>query len=327
MDRPVKVLITGASGFVGLQLVSKLRMILPGGSVITAVDKSQRIPSVTPSNNVAVLYRSMDLLRESEIQGLVEEARPDVVCHLAAIATTGDLVNAGLDLWDVNVTGTLHLARAVQRIVPEACFIFASSSEVYGRVFATGEALDETAALAPMNHYARSKLAAEFALSSVFSAPSRLVILRLFNHTGAGQDARFALPAFASQIAKIEAGLMDARIRVGNLSAKRDFLDIRDVIRAYVKVIENAFNLGSFSTYNICSGNSYLMSDILRSFIEKSTKEIIIEEDPLRMRASEIRAVTGNAALFVEKFDWSPEISLDTTVSDILDYWRQEIIF
>jgi GDP-4-dehydro-6-deoxy-D-mannose reductase len=207
---PRRTLITGASGFVGCHLVPHLAASFPATDLFT---------------------EHVDVTDRDAIVKAVRDARPDVCIHLAAITAVAGARSDPDRAWRVNLHGALNLARAMLAFAPYCRLVFASSAEIYGRSFESGQPLDETALLAPMNSYAATKAAADLALRAMANDGLNVVRLRLFNHTGPGQSQVFVLPAFTRQIALIESGRQAPPLRVGGLDSRRDFLDVRGLCR------------------------------------------------------------------------------------------------
>lgn len=302
------VLVTGGHGFVGRYLLPVLQARLGAGAVVHRLDRHGAAPAV-------------DLLNTGMVRALVARARPDLIVHLAAQSSVGQSAGKAADTWRVNVGGTVNLAEAVAAECPDATFVFSSSAEVYGSSFNAGR-VDEATPPRPQSVYARTKLAAEGALADTLRPENQLIVFRPTNHSGAGQDRRFVLPAFAEQVAAIEAGLMPGVLRVGSLTAERDFLDVRDVVDAYVGVLAQPGS-GRRQTYNIASGHPVPIARLLDHVLKLATVPITVESDPVRMRPSEvartdvasdsIRALTG----------WAPRIALHDTVADVLNGCRR----
>ncbi len=196
------------------------------------------------------------------------------------------------------------------------------SGEMYGSSALSGMPLDEQTVLAPVSEYAASKAAADLAIGALTRKGLRAVRLRPFNHSGPGQSDRFALPAFARQIAAIELGGADPVIKVGNLEAERDIVDVRDVVEAYITVIEGSDKLPSNAVFNIASGKSVRIGDLLDLMLSFASKKIRIEPDPGRMRAIEIPRYVGNANLAREVLGWKPEFTISRTLRDMYDAYR-----
>ena len=179
--------------------------------------------------------------------------------------------------------------------------------------------------LSPRSVYARSKAAAETIFEDVLPPESHLVTVRPLNHTGAGQDERFVLPSFAAQIARIEAGLVPPKLQVGNLGVERDFLDVRDVIDAYLLILAGAEALPRRAVLNVASGQPRRIGDLLDVMVGASTRWFELEIDPARVRPAEIPRMVGDASAVRRHFGWIPKHSVDELVVELLTYWRGRI--
>jgi GDP-4-dehydro-6-deoxy-D-mannose reductase len=254
----------------------------------------------------------------------VREWRPDLVVHLAAQSSVGHAPHLAEETWRINGAGALNLAGAVARMAPGATVFNVSTGEVYGASFLSGPA-SETTAISPGNIYARSKAAAEAIFADVLPHESRLISVRPLNHTGAGQDERFVLPSFAAQIARIEAGLVDSKLLVGDIRVERDFLDVRDVVDAYLLILAGADSLPPRSLFNVASGEARRVSDLLDLMARASTRPFDVEVDSARFRPAEIPRAVGDAAALRRRFGWSPKRSVDELVGGLMRYWRSRI--
>ena len=239
----------------------------------------------------------------------VERAAPQQVYHLAGQASVAGSFSDPLGTWDVNATGTLRLAQAL----PEAVrLLVVSSAEVYGVVPDDEQPIGEDRPLRPCNPYAASKAAAEMA---ALQARGPVVVARSFNHTGPGQDERFALASFARQLAEIREGHGEPVLRVGNLSARRDLLDVRDVARAYVRLMDQG---EAGQVYNVCSGHAVSMSDAVEQLIALSGTGARLEVDPERVRPVDLPLLCGSGAR-LRALGWAPEIAFRHTLADLLE--------
>jgi nucleoside-diphosphate-sugar epimerase len=302
---PRRILVTGASGFVGRHLLPLLASSFPG---------------------VEIFARRLDVTQHDPVSQAVRDARPDACIHLAAISS---IMGAKCDpdqAWLVNLSGTLNLARALVIHAPESQLLFASSSEIYGKSFQSGLALDETALLAPMNSYAATKAAADLALGAMANDGLRVVRLRPFNHTGPGQSGAFVVPAFACQVARIEAGRQPPRLTVGNLDSLRDFLDVRDVCGAYISCLRAAAELAPGTIVNIASGTPRRIGDILQQLLQMADLRAEIVTDNERMRRSETVSASGNAMRAGQLLGWKPTIPWTQTLEDVLADWRERAV-
>ena len=316
MDNPRRILVTGAGGFVGSWLVDRLASDLPEGAELLATGRASR---------GAVRGADLDVTRAAEVDALVAGFRPTCVVHLAGLSSVVEANADGRRAWDVNLFGTLNLAEAVLRHAPAARFIFASSSEVYGGSFnAVGGTVDETALLDPRNPYAVTKAAADLMLGQMAEAGLSSVRFRLFNHTGPGQSTRFVVPAFAAQIAAAERGEHPPVLRVGNIEARRDFLDVRDVVEAYARAV-TAPDLPRGVAINVASGIPRRIGDVLDALLGLSRVAIRVERDEALMRPSDVPVTTGDARRARDLLDWRPSIAWNTTLEDILDAHRRAV--
>lgn len=310
-----RVLVTGGTGFVGGHLCPLLAQAWP---------HAQRRLLVRPGEGTerpGFERRPVDLCDAGALEEEVARFRPDLVVHLAAQSSVGAARDATGQTWRVNVGATLALAQACARHAPAATLFFASTAEVYGASLNEGPA-DESAVPRPANCYGRSKWAAEMALGDVLGPEATLVIARSFNHTGPGQDTRFAVPAFAAQIAGIEGGALTPELRVGNLEARRDFLDVRDVVEAYVAMIRTAPKSGR-DVFNVASGVGRRIGDVLEGLRALSTRPFAILLDPARDRPAEIASAVGRADKLRARTGWAPRVDWDATLRDVLDDHRR----
>lgn len=296
--QPSRILVTGAGGFVGRHLMAELA---------ARFSEAEGIPGAA------------DLTDETAVHQMVATARPDVVVHLAGIASVSAARADPAAAFAVNLGGTLNLARALLAEAPTALLVHAGSADCYGASFHAGTPLDETAPLAPLNAYAASKAAADLALGAMIAENGlRAIRFRPFNHTGPGQSDAFVLPAFASQLGRIRSGTQSPVIRVGNLSAERDFLDVRDVVRAYATAIERAEALPGAAVLNLASGTPRRIGEVLDSMIRASGLDVKVETDPARLRPVDVPRAAGNARAAARLLGWLPEVPFETTVQDLL---------
>lgn len=307
------VLLTGANGFVGKVMRTCLR---EAGHQVTCTVSS----SPLPQDDVAQVR--MDIRDAASVEQVVQQVRPTHVLHLAAISHVPTSFRDPLLTWQTNVLGSLNLLEAIQRHAPEAFVLFASSSEVYGEAFKTGVALDESSPCRPMNPYAASKLAAELAFVQYFRRGLRGVIARPFNHIGPGQSPDFVTASFAKQIAEIEHGLQPPVLQVGNLEACRDFLDVRDVCDAYARLLDLADQPADQRIFNVASGRARRIQEILDELLAQSSLPITVEQDPQRLRPSDIPFAVGDCRHLQAATGWRPAHALSETLGELLAYWR-----
>ncbi|TIO54740.1 MAG: NAD-dependent epimerase/dehydratase family protein [Mesorhizobium sp.] len=306
-----RILVTGASGFVGSALLQLLEREHVGWEVFVLGHGEGR--------------RNLIDLRDREaIDDAVREVHPTALVHLAAVAAPSDARNDPRHAWDVNVTGTMNLAESVMRHAPEARFVYVGSSEAYGASFqsATGPVTENTP-LRPVDVYGATKAAADLMIGQMSYDGLRAIRFRPFNHTGPGQADTYVVSDFARQVAEILSGKREPVIHVGNLEAERDFLDVRDVVRAYAIAAIQDSKTGPDCVYNIASGRPRRIRDILDMLISQSGIEIEVRADPKRLRPNEIPVACGDASKAHEKLKWTPLVPFEQTIADVLDYWRR----
>ena len=267
------ILVTGAGGFVGQHLVGALETAFPGGRLI-------------PTGLAG--HDRLDITDKAALAAMFGVQRPDFCIHLAAISAIGAAGADPAQSWGINCQGTINVGRAILEHSPAARLVFISTAEVYGASFKPGLPVTEAAPLAPMNTYAATKAAAEMGLCALAASGLRVIRLRPFNHTGPGQREDFVVPAFAGQIARIEAGLSAPEMLVGNLDSERDFLDIADVCAAYIALIRKFDELPNNLALNISTGQTIRIGAILEKLLALTGETITIRQDPARLRPSEI---------------------------------------
>jgi GDP-4-dehydro-6-deoxy-D-mannose reductase len=304
----VRALVTGAAGFAGCHLA---RALLAGGHEVFGTLQAGHAP---PAGCDGVRWVEMELTSTPSIAAALAEARPERVYHLAAQASVGESLRDPLLTWEVNATGTLRLAEALGAGVR---LLFVSSAEVYGVVPAEEQPIRETRRPHPTNPYAASKAAAEMAvLAAAHHHGTHAVIARSFNHTGPGQDTRFALAAFARQLAAIRLGAAAPVLRVGNLQARRDYLDVRDVARAYLTLLDAGAPGG---VYNVATGQAHSMAELVETMIELSGTGARVEVDPDRVRPLDVPLLSGDPSA-LRALGWAPEVPLRRTLADLFAY-------
>ncbi len=297
----MRSLITGGRGFVGTWLAEHLREL---GDEVVAIDAE------------------VDVTDPAALLSAVSRARPDAIYHLAALTHVGDSWDEPLRVLEVNVIGTAALLAAARKCGTDPRILVTSSAEVYGAVTDPARLpLSEESPTAPLTPYAASKLAAEALVAQAFLGHGQHVItVRPFNHIGPGQTPQFAVPALAKRI--VEADRRGARaIPVGNLSARRDFTDVRDVVRAYRLLIESG---EPGTVYNVCSGRDVSIREIADRLLDLAGSSLEFETDPSLVRPVEVPVLRGDSGRLAAATGWKPEIPLEQTLADVLAYWRQQ---
>jgi GDP-4-dehydro-6-deoxy-D-mannose reductase len=315
----MRILITGATGFIGPHLIPELGRVLREDAVVLPTARhADRLPD---GDQAAPL----DVTDEGAVDRVVADFAPTHVIHLSAVSS---LLKASADrkaAWTINTFGTLNIAHAILRYAPRCWLIFAGSGLVYGDTARSGRPLDEAVLLAPNSDYSVTKAAADLALGALTGRGLKSVRLRLFNHTGPGQAEEFVVPGFAAQIARIEARLQAPVIRVGNLDAARDFLDVRDVTSAYALAVVKSTELDPGLVLNIASGTPRTIRSVLDELLALSPASINVEVDPSRMRPSDTPVYVGSAEAARRLLGWAPQHSFSATLSEVLVYWRWRV--
>jgi len=296
----VRSLITGGRGFVGHWLADHLREL---GDDVVAIDREVEI------TDPAALLEAMS------------RSAPDAVYHLAALTHVGQSWDEPLKVLEVNIIGTAAVLAAARQCGTDPRVLVTSSAEVYGAVTDPGRLpLREESPTAPLTPYAASKLAAEAVVAQAHLGHGQHVItVRPFNHIGPGQTPNFAVPALAKRI--VEADRRGAAtIPVGNLSARRDFTDVRDVVRAYRLLVESG---RPGEVYNVCSGRDVSIREIADGLLQLAGTTLEFEIDPSLVRPVEVPVLRGDPGRLVEATAWKPEVSLEQTLADVLAYWQE----
>jgi GDP-4-dehydro-6-deoxy-D-mannose reductase len=267
----------------------------------------------------------LDVTDESAVTSAIRHFAPSHIVHLAGLAAIPAASANATVAWQIHLFGTLNLANAILKHAPDCTLVFVGSGQVYGSTARPGQPLTEEALLAPTNDYALTKAAADLAVGSLAERGLRCVRLRPFNHTGPGQSEQFVIPSFAMQIARIEAKQQPLVIRVGNLEAERDFLDVRDVTAAYARVVARSSSLAPGVIFNIASGVPRRIGDILDRLVKISGTKIIIEQDASRLRAADTPRFVGNSERARRALDWTPLFDFNETLRQILASARVDV--
>lgn len=262
--------------------------------------------------------RALDVLNRQAVSALMKELQPTHVVHLAGVTAVTAAQADPETAWKVNLLGTLNLARAIIDDCPSCWLLNVGSGLVYGESARSGLALDEATLLAPMDEYAASKAAADLALGALVHRGLKCIRLRPFNHIGPGQSEGFAVPSFAMQIARVEAGLAAPVLQVGNLDAQRDFLDVRDVAAAYALVVRASHQLTTGLVLNIASGTPRRISEVVNVLMGLCRVGVTIEPNPRRMRQSDLPALIGDATKARELLHWAPTNSFENSLAAIM---------
>lgn len=264
-----------------------------------------------------------NVLDADHLRRTIAEHRPDWIIHLAAQSHVPSSWADPAATLSVNAGGTANLLMAMGDAGFQGRLLYVSSADIYGAVAEAGLPVTEETPAAPRNPYATSKVAGEeLCRQWARTRPLDVVIARPFNHTGAGQRPDFALPAFAREIAAIKLGRQAPRVQTGDLDVTRDFLDVRDVVAAYLALLARG---ASGQTYNVCSGREVHLGEALGMLTRLAGVQAEIVTDPARLRPSEQRRMCGSHARITAATGWQPSIALGDTLTQLLDHWMQEL--
>ena len=316
----MKALITGANGFAGTHLV---RLLLAEHWQVLGVTNDLSLNPELRPDGVSLRLEDVDACDADALKSLLSEFRPEVVFHLAAITAAGLTREAVSELYRVNVAGTQNLMFCLQETGLPVTVLVTGSGAVYGSSGSAGAApISESALPAPETLYGASKLAQE-SLAAAFGRTGwmNVLVTRAFNYTGPGEGPGMACSAFARQIVECEMKGGGA-VRVGNLDSHRDYCDVRDVVRAYFMV---ATRSGASGVFNVCSGRAVRMRQILDSLVALARVKVSVETDPARVRAVDTSYQRGDCSRIRELVGWTPQIPLERTLSDVLDFWRGKL--
>lgn len=306
----MKCLITGVNGFAGSWLAEYL--LEKKFEVVGTVYPKKQQPNTLPC----------DLSVPHEIEEIIKQTQPDIIFHLAAQGFVPASWQDPIGTFNINVLGTLYLLEAIRKFTPKAKILIIGSGEEYGA--ANGDRpLTEDTSLNPQNPYAVTKVCADL-MSAQLAKHYKLHIVRVrpFPHIGPRQSQNFAVSDFCRQIALIEKKKQPPIIKVGNLETKRDFTDVRDMVRAYWLAIEKGM---PGEAYNISSERAYSIKEILEKLINITKTKIKIETDPSRLRPQDTEIKLGNSQKFRKLTNWEPEIPIEQTLQETLDWWRDQV--
>ena len=304
-------LVTGASGFVGQHLLTRLR----GRHVIGWHHPQQPAPASSPG----VTWRAVDVVERETVESALGLDAPDEIYHLAGAPQVDTSWQNVVPHLRTNAIGTYHLLEAVQRLNLSCRMLVVTSAQIYQ---SSDDPIDEDAPMVPPTPYGLSKLAQDqLALRAAHEDGLDVVLARPFNHTGPGQQPAYAVPSFARQIARIEAGLAPPVITVGNLDSRRDITDVRDVIDAYRLMMQSA---PPGRPYNVCSGRAWRIGDLLEELLQRSRADIEVSVDPSRLRPHDVPVIQGDATRLRSELGWAPRTTVEETLRDTLNWWRRE---
>ena len=304
------VLVTGAAGFAGSHLVEHLR-----------ASPTHRAGGGGSSSHVVAWTReTVDLLDRDRVRAAIRDLRPAQIYHCAGVPHVAESFRDTAQPLAGNVLATEYLFDALRRAGVRPRVLIPGSATVYAP---SSEPISETGVIAPASPYAVSKLAQEqLALRAMQEDGLDVVVTRSFNHTGPRQAAAFAAPSMARQIALIERGQLEPVLKVGNLEARRDLTDVRDVVRAYTSLMKSG---SPGVVYNVASGVGRSIRSVLEALLSRSRVPVRIEVDPARMRPNDAAAIVGDCSRLENATGWKPAVSFDRMLDDLLGYWRDHV--
>ncbi|HEU5089231.1 MAG TPA: GDP-mannose 4,6-dehydratase [Roseiflexaceae bacterium] len=312
----MRAFITGINGFVGGYLAEAL--LAEGGWEVWGFARQPQL--ALPNLRDQVRLVQGDLADRPAITGALRECRPEVIFHLAGQSNVPRSFQNPAETLHTNIFSELYLFEALLELKHNPVVLITGSNEIYGQVRPDELPVGEQTPLRPVNPYAVSKAAQDLlAFQYHIAHKLRTIRLRPFNHIGPRQGENFVASAFAAQIARIEAGLQEPRLRVGNLAAERDFTDVRDIVQAYILAATHG---EPGAAYNIGAGHAVSIRWLLDTLIGHSSASIEVETDPARMRPADVPRVVCDARFFHAHTGWEPHIPLTHTLADILNYWR-----
>lgn len=313
-----KILITGASGFTGGYLSEYL--LSQNKFEIFGTLHSEKSFLNSPVKE-KIQFKKIDLTHPQSVFDLVRDLKPDYIYHLAAASSPSESFKDPLKTFNTNVAAEINILQALQKNnLLHSKILIISSCEVYGYVEPDDLPVNETTELRPASPYAVSKVTQDYlGLQYYLAYKLQCIRARPFNHIGPRQSEKFVVSDFSRQIAQIEKGKKEPVMYVGNLEAKRDFTDVRDMVKAYSLLIEKGIQ---GEVYNIGSGISYSAKEILDILLERSLSKITVKIDPDKMRPGDMPDIICDNKKLTKLIGWKPEIPLKQTLADTLDYWR-----
>ena len=310
-----KALIIGAAGFVGNYLIDHIQKNCIWSIVVTKMPQEK-------IEKTGIEIRDLNILEPERIKELLEDVRPDYIFHLAAQSSVGlSWKNPGLTV-DVNIKGSLNVLDAIRDLDYQPRVLLIGSGEEYGYVKPGEVPIPEDNVLRPGNVYAATK-ACQNMLGKIYSQAYGMdvMMVRACNHVGPSQAPLFVVADFCKQAAEIEKGLREPVIHVGNLSARRDFSDVRDVVRAYTLLMEHG---AAGETYNVGSGKAIAIREILDIILAQAKVPIEVQVDQARLRPVDVPVIEADVSKLEACTGWKREIPLEQTIGETLEYWRRQ---
>lgn len=310
----MKALIIGGAGFVGSYLIDAVKEDLKCEVCVTKslhhhLDRSD------------VRYINLNILDNDAVENVICLEQPDYIFHLAAQSSIYQSWKNPSNTVEINVIGSLHVLNAIKKLKKAPVVIMVGSGEEYGIATLNSCPIGENNLLLPQNIYAATKVCQNM-MSYVYHIAygMHVVMVRAFNHVGPGQSDKFVISDFCHQVARIENSLQEPIIRVGNIQAKRDFTDVRDVVRAYTRLAQ--FGIWG-ETYNVGSGHAVKICDILDKILQKAKVDIRVFQDERKVRPLDVPVIEADISKIYSTIGWQPQITLDVMLDDMLSYWRK----
>lgn len=315
----MNILITGITGFVGSHLAEYLLKVDGSSRIFGTYRWRSRMENITGILDKINLIEC-DLHDSSSVRQMMEKVKPDRIYHLAAQSYVLSSWYAPADTISNNILGQLHILEAMKELKMNCPMLIAGSSEEYGLVKPDEIPIKETNPLRPLSPYAVSKVGQDMlAYQYNKSYGFHLIRSRAFNHSGPRRGDVFVESNFARQIADIEKGRNEPVVYVGNLEARRDYTDARDIVKGYHLAIEKG---EPGEVYNLCSNTDYSIQWVLDTLLANSSAKIEVKVDPSRLRPSDVPILKGDYSKFYKLTGWKPEIPFKKTLKDLMDYWR-----
>ena len=315
----MKALITGINGFGGGHLT---RLLLSLGHEVAGLDSGDRETTFDAEEKKIKVFKG-DLRDEDIVSTALNKFKPDTIFHLAAQSSVKLSFENPFETFSANLIGTLMLLETISKLDNPIKTLVISSSEVYGRLRPDECPVAEDQAIKPVNPYAVSKAAVDMLACQYHQAYKMpIYIARAFSHSGPGQKTVAVLSDWAFQVAKINLGLSPPQLKVGNIDVQRDYADVRDVVQAYVDIVEKG---QPGRPYNVCSGKAYRLAELLEMYRSLIDKEIEVTTDKSRMRPVDIPILVGSHQRLTDDTGWEPKIAIETTLADSLEFWNQRL--
>lgn len=317
----MKILVTGITGFVGSHLAEYLltKDDIEIYGIVRWRSDTENIEHIRDK----LVLSECDIRDATSVRNEIEKVKPDRIFHLAAQSYVVSSWHAPRETLTTNILGELNIFESVRELKINPFIQIAGSSEEYGLVSVNELPVKETNLLHPLSPYAVSKVGQDLLGYQYYKSYGLNIIrTRAFNHTGPRRGEVFVCSNFAKQIAMIEKGKQKPIIYVGNLEARRDFTDVRDIVQAYWLALEKC---KPGEVYNICSGRARAMKEVLDILLGLTKQKIKIKQDPKRLRPSDVPVLEGDSSKFRELTGWKAEIPFEKTLEDLLNYWREKI--